>query len=162
MNRLTRRRDVFDELFDFRRDFDDIFTRIFTERPRMSERSPGMTAFLPPVESWVDRDAKKYNLRVALPGIDPNKVQLNVEGNTLVISGEHEGTEEKKDADYQYREFSYGRFERSVELPESVEGEKLTAEYKDGVLEISAPMSAAALPRKIEIKSLPKTRGASA
>ena len=162
MNRLTRRRDVFDELFDFRRDFDDIFNRIFTQRPRTSERSPGMTAFLPPVESWVDRDAKKYNVRVALPGIDPNQVQLNVEGNTLVIRGQHESTEEKKDADYQYREFSYGRFERSVDLPESVETERLTAEYKDGVLEISAPMSAAALPRKIEIKSLPRTRGASA
>ncbi|MGH9860007.1 MAG: Hsp20/alpha crystallin family protein [Candidatus Acidiferrales bacterium] len=161
MNRLTQRRDVFDELFDFRRDFDDMFNRIFTQRPRGSERSQG-TTFLPPVECWVDRESKRYNLRVALPAIDPNQVQLNVEGNTLVISGEHKTNEEKKEADYQFSEFSYGRFERTLELPPSIEPDKLNAEYKDGVLEISAPMSAAALPRKIEIKSLPKTRGASA
>ena len=50
-------------------------------------------------------------------------------------------------------EFAYGRFERAIALPEGVVFEKLTAEYANGVLEITAPMAVAALPRKIEIKT---------
>jgi HSP20 family protein len=60
------------------------------------------------------------------------------------------------------REFLYGRFQRSVMLPEGVDTDKLTAEYKDGVLEITAPISGAAIPRKIEIKSLPRAKGVAA
>jgi HSP20 family protein len=55
-----------------------------------------------------------------------------------------------------------GSFQRLLELPEGVDRGKLTAEYRNGVLEISAPMSAAALPRKIEVKSLPAAKSAGA
>jgi len=51
---------------------------------------------------------------------------------------------------------------RLIELPEGVDKDKLTAEYRNGVLEIAAPFSAAALPRKIEVKSLPTAKGAGA
>jgi HSP20 family protein len=61
-----------------------------------------------------------------------------------------------------HKEFSYEHFERTVMLPESVDTGKINAEFNNGVLEITAPLSANALPRKIEIKSLPKTKGASA
>ncbi len=71
-------------------------------------------------------------------------------------------TEEKKDADFVYQEFAYGRFERSITLPEGVDTAKLTAEYKNGVLEIAAPMSANALPRKVEIKTAVAAKGAAA
>ncbi len=100
--------------------------------------------------------------RIALPGVDPHEVQLNVHGNRLTLSGEHKSTEEKKEVDFLHREFSYGRFERTVILPEGVDTERLTAEYNNGVLEIVAPMTAAALPRRIEIKSLAKAKGAGA
>ena len=43
---------------------------------------------VPPVEAWVDSEAKRYHLRVALPGIDPNDVKLNLQGNTLTLSAE--------------------------------------------------------------------------
>jgi len=48
------------------------------------------------------------------------------------VSGEQKASEEKKEANYQYQEFSYGRFERAITLPEGVDTEKLTAEYKTG------------------------------
>ena len=64
--------------------------------------------------------------------------------------------------DYLHREFSYERFERTIALPEGVDTEKIAAEYNNGVLEITARVSATALPKRIEIKSLPKTKGASA
>jgi len=65
-------------------------------------------------------------------------------------------------SDYLRREITYGSFERLIELPEGVDKDKLTAEYRNGVLEMTAPISAAALPRKIEVKSLPSAKGAGA
>jgi HSP20 family protein len=110
----------------------------------------------------VDPKDNQYHLRVALPGVEPNEVQINLQGNYLNISGEHKSEQEKKDSDYMHKEFSYEHFERTVMLPESVDTGKINAEFNNGVLEITAPLSANALPRKIEIKSLPKTKGASA
>lgn len=163
MHQHARRFDLFEDLTDFRQHFDEIFNRL-TGFPRMMEGLPAIrqTTFIPPLDAWVDKDTKKYNLRVALPGVDPKDVQLNVEGNRLSITGEHKSSEEKKEKDYHIREFSYGRFERSVMLPEGVDASKLAAEYKDGVLEIAAPVTEAALPRKIEIKALPKAKAAGA
>ena len=91
-----------------------------------------------------------------LPGIDPKDVNLQVLGNTLTISGERSNSRETKEADYLHREITYGSFQRSVSLPEGVEKDKLNAEYRNGMLEITAPIAAAALPRKVEIKALPQ------
>lgn len=52
-------------------------------------------------------------------------------------------------------EITYGSFHRTITLPEGVDKDKLNAEYRNGMLEITAPIAAAALPRKVEIKSLP-------
>jgi HSP20 family protein len=60
------------------------------------------------------------------------------------------------------KEFSYEHFERTVTLPESVDTEKISADFNNGVLEITAPLSSSALPKRIEIKSLQKAKGASA
>jgi HSP20 family protein len=162
MANLASRDTFFNELFDFRRDLNGIFSRLVTGAPPVSERALKLIAAVPPIEAWVDKDEKKYHLSIALAGVDPKDVHLSVQGNNLTVSGEQKASEAKKEANYQYQEFSYGRFERTIALPEGVETEKLTAEYKNGVLEITAPMSANALPRKIEIKTLPAAKGASA
>ena len=90
-----------------------------------------------------------------LPGVDPKNVNLQVQANTLTISGERSATRETKEADYLRREITYGSFQRSILLPEGVDTDKLNAEYRNGILEITAPIAAAALPRKVEIKALP-------
>jgi len=97
-----------------------------------------------------------------LPGVDPKDVNIQVFGNTLSISGERSSSRETKESDYLHREITYGAFQRLIELPEGVDKDKLTAEYRNGVLEIAAPFSAAALPRKIEVRSLPTAKGAGA
>jgi len=162
MANLAARDSFFNDLFDFRRDLNGVFSRLVTGAPPVSERALKMIAAVPPIEAWVDKNEKKYHLSIALAGVDPKDVQLSVQGNNLMVSGEQKASEEKKEANYQYQEFSYGRFERAITLPEGVDTEKLTAEYKNGVLEITAPMSANALPRKIEIKAIPAAKGASA
>lgn len=163
MTSLMLRDPFFSDLFDFRREFDDFFNRVFSSVnwPWSSERpalTSGNFAFAPAIESYVDRDARKFVCRVVLPGVDPSEVNVQVQGNMLTISGERKLHREEKDVDYLHRELVYGTFTRTLTLPEGVEADKLTAEYRNGVLELTAPVSAAALPRRIEIKGAPKVK----
>jgi HSP20 family protein len=162
MANLARRESIFDELFDFRRDFDGLFNRLLTGSASTGEHPMMLVASVPPIEARVDSKDQKYHLRIALPGVDPSEVKITVQGNTLTVSGEHKSDQEKKESDFLQKEFSYACFERAVMLPEGVDTEKITAEFNNGVLEITAPLSAAALPKQVEIKNLPKAKGAGA
>jgi HSP20 family protein len=113
---------------------------------------------VPSIETYVDKDAKKYFCKVSLPGIDPKEVQIHVQGNLLTIAGERKLEKRTKEADFFHEEFAYGKFERTLELPEGVNAEKVYAEFVNGVLEITAPVAAVALPKKIEIKTVPMTK----
>ena len=157
MKELTVYDNFFEDLFDFRRDFDQIFNRVVTLKPWTGEEIRPWTAtnFTPAIESYVDKETKKYFLRVSLPGVDPKDVQIHVQGNLLTVTGEKKFARTIKEAELLEKEISYGKFERVLTLPEGVTGEKLIAEYVNGVLELSAPVAAEALPRKIEIRTTP-------
>ena len=101
----------------------------------------------------MDKEAKRYICKVSLPGIEPKEVQTQVQGNMLTIAGERKYTRESKEHEALHEEFAYGKFERVLELPEGVNTDKINAEFVNGVLEITAPIAAIALPRKIEIKA---------
>jgi len=151
---LVPRSSLFQDLFDFRRGFDQVFNRVLTGWPSGEARTSSETGtFSPAVESYLDKDGKTFHCRVALPGIDPKDVQVNAQGNTLTINGERRVTRTGKDVDYQHNEIWYGTFERTLTLPEGVEVDKINAEYNHGVLEITAPVAASALPRRIQIKT---------
>ena len=159
MTNLVPRDSFFQDLFDFRRDFDQMFNRMMTGWPFGGERTTSTSStFAPAVESFVDNDGKKYHCRVSLPGIDPKEVQIHAQGSTLTISGERKVNRSSKDVNFLHEEISYGAFERTFALPEGVDTEKLTAEYQNGVLEITAPVAAAALPRRIEIRTTPLSK----
>ncbi len=161
MRTLVPRNPLSQHLVDFRREFDQMFNRFFDWRPFREEQAL-TEGFMPAIEASIDKDGKKFQCHVMLPGVDPKDVNLQVLGNTLTISGERSSPREIKGSDYLHREITYGSFQRSIELPEGVDKDKLTAEYRNGILEISAPVSAAALPRKIEVKSLPAAKSAGA
>ncbi len=151
-------RDPFTDLFDLRRDFDHLFNRFVSSWPHQrSVLSAGSGAnagntLLPPVNAFLDKNNKNFHVQVALPGVDPKDVEIQVQGNILSVRAQREGKQENKDFNYLYRELSYGFFERDIELPEGVDRDKISAEFRNGVLEIAAPVSAAALPRRIEVK----------
>lgn len=158
MTHLTNRdNNVFQNLFDFRRDFDHIFNRFLSSGVQGSQEQQrgnmSLPAFAPAIDAFVDRDGKRFVAQVALPGVDPKDVNISVQGNMLTISGERNVSNERREGDTLYNELIYGEFERTLPLPEGVDTQKITADYRNGVLEISAPISAAALPRRIEIKS---------
>jgi HSP20 family protein len=152
-------RNLYNELFGFRREFDEMFNRLLGGRPLVEwPELPAFNkelGFTPAVESYVDKQANKYVCRVTLPGIEPKDLEINTQGHVLTIRGERKFEHAVKEVEFVEREVGYGRFERTITLPEGVIVEKLAAEYRNGVLEISAPIATAALPRKIEIKTLP-------
>jgi HSP20 family protein len=154
-------RNLYEELFGFRREFDEMFNRILSGKPLIWAELPEFKKefnFTPAVEAYVDKTGKKYVCRVTLPGVDPKDVQVQVLGNLLAIHGERKFTRTAKEVELREQEVAYGVFDRTLTLPEGVIVDKLNAEYLNGVLEITAPIAVAALPRKIEVKTTPAVK----
>lgn len=96
MANLARTNNVFDRLFDFRRDFDDLFSGMLADSNQKGRPGSSLIVAVPPIEAWVDPNDKTYHLSIALAGVDPQEVRLNLQGNTLTVSGEHQtGRKEK-------------------------------------------------------------------
>jgi len=161
MTKLVPRDSFFQDLFDFRRAIDQVFNRVLSWPSTQEDRAlvAGLAAA---VQSFIDKHDKKFHCQVMLPGVEPKDVNIQVQGNTLAISGERRDVRETKEADYHHREITYGSFQRSLLLPDGVDKDRLSAEYRNGMLEITAPISAAALPKKIEVKALPISKHAAA
>ena len=79
-----------------------------------------------------------YKITVDLPGLDKNDISVDVSDSSLVISGEREKKETNK-IDYNYDEIRYGKFERSFSLSDDCIQNKISANMKNGVLEVSIP-----------------------
>lgn len=93
-----------------------------------------------------------FTIRADLPGLKREDIHVNVEKNTLSISGER-SRESEQSGDRWYRsERSYGSFKRVFSLPATVEPDKVGAEYKGGVLTVSLPKAAEARPRMVDVK----------
>ena len=110
--------------------------------------------FVPSVDVVERADA--YLITAELPGVDPAAVEISFENNTLTLRGTKTPwlvPQENEELRVYSAERLSGTFERSVRLPEYVEGDKIEATYQHGVLTISVPKAQAARPRKIEIKA---------
>jgi HSP20 family protein len=90
-------------------------------------------------------------LRAELPGIDAKDVDIRVENNVLSLRGERKFANEVKREDYHRVERAYGSFSRSFTLPNVVDTEKIKADYKDGVLQVTLPQKEEAKPKQISI-----------
>jgi HSP20 family protein len=137
-------------LTEMQREMNHLFSRFFGEGEQEGNRwvSPS-ESYVPRIESAV-RDNTLW-VKADLPGIDPQDVEVMVEGNRLTLRGqrkaEHEGTEKG----YLHREVQYGSFIRSFTIPEGVKAEDIQAKYHNGVLELSIPLPAEVLPKKVNI-----------
>jgi HSP20 family protein len=80
--------------------------------------------------------------------VDPKDVNIEVAGNTMTVRGERR---REHKVDPYLSEITYGRFERTLTLPESIDAEKVTAGYRNGLLELTLPLKESVKPRKIEI-----------
>lgn len=107
--------------------FDDDFLPVMTNT----------TSSMPAVN--VKEDEKKFELDLAVPGIDKKELKIDINEDVLTISSETKNESEENKDGYKRKEFSYSSFCRSFQIPENVSKDKIEANYKDGVLSVTLP-----------------------
>jgi HSP20 family protein len=100
----------------------------------------------------VIEDEKEWLLKAELPELKKEDVKVTVENGALTITGERKLEKEEKSRKYRRIERAYGSFLRSFSLPEGVEGDKVNADFKDGVLKIHLPKGEKAKTKAIDVK----------
>lgn len=150
MTNLTRW-NPFREMEDFERRINQLFNLAFPTRQSGNNReSITVAEWTPAVD--ISEDDKEYLIKVEIPEVKKDDVKVTVENGVLTISGERKFEKEDKGVRYHRVERSYGYFARSFSLPEDADAEKVTAEFKDGVLKVHVAKSEKARPKQIEVK----------
>ena len=128
---------------------EDLFPGLFENAA--DEVAQPAASWLPAAEGRLEDGT--YVIQFALPGVDPKEVGLSVMDSVLTVKGERKANHDPTGKDYFVREVAYGAFERSVRLPEGVDGAQAEAKYTNGMLEVRIPAPRAATPRMIEVKA---------
>ena len=100
----------------------------------------------------IEETELNYLIRAELPGLSKEKVKVTVEDGVLTLSGERDLERKVEGKTFHHIERSHGTFTRSFTLPENAEAESVSANYKDGLLEIRVAKSEEALPKSIEVR----------
>ena len=147
--RTTRNWDPFEEWGGvddrIRRLFDETFGRYPAVRRETLDKT-----WLPAVDIYEDKE--NIVVKAELPGVKKDEVAIEIKDNILTLSGERKQEQETKKENYHRVERVYGKFSRSFTLPDSVQVDKVKANYRDGILEIALPKAEAAKPKAIPIK----------
>src|SRR5688500_15865010 len=131
------------ELSAFERQVNELFGR--------STRQPATSMWAPALEAFHTKD--DFVVRLELPGIKPDDVDVQVTDNVLVIRGERHFDDEVEGESFLRRERSYGRFERQVLLPEGTDAESIAARFDLGVLEVRIPHPLTKEPTRVKIST---------
>ncbi|MBI4034202.1 MAG: Hsp20/alpha crystallin family protein [Candidatus Brennerbacteria bacterium] len=102
------------------------------------------------VDVYADKDYIVVQSTVA--GVDPEDLEINITNESVTIKGKREKTEKIEDKNYFYQECFWGRFSRSIILPEEVDPEKSTAALKNGVLTVRMPKLNRKKAKKLKVK----------
>lgn len=112
--------------------------------------------FESPLQAWtpaldVHEDKDGYTIRVELPGMKREEIEVSIQNDALVISGERKTETVKEDTECHRQERYFGRFSRALTLPTAVAGDKVKANYKDGVLTVTLPKAEEAKPKQVTV-----------
>jgi HSP20 family protein len=135
------------EFEGFRREIDRFWDSFFERRAARVEEGE---EWLPALE--LAETENEYVVKAEVPGMDPKDIDISLSDGMLTIRGEKKQEREEKEADYHLVERSYGSFARSIQISKPVQGEKITASHKNGVLKIVLPKSEEAKKKEIKIK----------
>lgn len=92
-----------------------------------------------------------FLVKASVPGINPNDLEITLENDVLCIKGETKSEKEENNERYHLRERRVGRFGRTITFPIRVNGDAITADYKDGVLTLNVPKAEEVKPRRINV-----------
>ncbi|MEO0073937.1 MAG: Hsp20/alpha crystallin family protein [candidate division WOR-3 bacterium] len=139
--------DPFREVASLREDMDRLFDSMIGRWPR--ERTETLWAPALDIEETKD----EIIVRAELPGMKKEDIKVTLSGDTLSITGERKRESEEKGRTFYRVERAYGKFQRSVVLPAEVDGSKVKASYKAGVLELVMPKTEKEKAHEIQIQS---------
>ncbi len=145
--------DAFDSMGQLQDHLNQMFGRLMTQTS-LSDLMGGDASFdFTPTLDVEEKDSF-YIVRVDLPGLDKDKIEINVRGDVLTLKGTRDVSTEKSDekSGVYKRERSYGSFARSVQLPGPVNETGITADYQNGVLTVKLPKTEAAAAKKIAVQ----------
>src|SRR3954447_406332 len=127
----------------FATDFTRLFDSLFEPRAVSAQR------WVPPMDLVETED--HYLLKADLPGMKQEDVAIELSDGTLTISGERKLEYERKEKGFFRLERSFGKFSRSLTLPEGIDPDKIDASFHDGVLDVNIPKPEQRKPRRIEV-----------
>jgi len=145
MTQLTRRTSD-RTLRDLQREVDSIFDRFFG---RSGDRDTS-AVWAPSTDLTETDDA--FELRMDVPGLSKEDITINLQNNTLTVSGERAREQKHDDEDRVRVERVFGTFHRTFTLPDAVDADNIEATYDDGVLTITVPKTEESTRRQIEIQ----------
>jgi HSP20 family protein len=153
-DRRVARWEATDPFAVMQREIDRVFEDFTRTWPtyRTPEWPAYRTAGLTPRTDIAESD-KEIEITAELPGLEEKDVEVNVADGILTIKGEKKAEKEEKDKNYQMIERGYGSFSRSLELPEGINPDAITASISNGVLKVTVPKPAPAEAKKVTIKS---------
>jgi len=130
----------FHEFTDLRREMDKLFDEFFGRRtpPEKKEKDfPAPKGYFPPIDIY--KRGEDIVIKVGIPGVKKEDVNISILGNSLTIRGERRRDEEVKDEDFYHLEHNYGVFSRTITLPVGIAPEEMKAYYQDGILRVVLP-----------------------
>ena len=142
--------DSFKDIKDLQDRLSSLFNTSSFRRGDGQEETMTVTEWAPLVD--ISEDDKEYCIRTELPGVKKEEVKVTVENGVLSISGERKYEKEEKNRKYHRIERAYGNFLRSFSLPDDADGSKVSAEFKDGVLNVHLAKDEKTKPKAIEVK----------
>ena len=144
--------DLFREMDQLHREINGLFNGYESGQLSSSafEPGPGIRQY-PKIN--IREDAENVYFEALLPGVEPEKIDMNVLGKTLTLVGEHQANAESTAKKRWYRrERESGKFIRCVEIPVDIITDKVKAEFANGLLRVTLPKVAEAKPKKISVK----------
>ena len=129
-------------------DMDNMVSDVFNNNWNFPVRAK--TNWSPPVD--VKETDDSFTLTADIAGLTKKDLNVNVSDGIISISGERKFENEKENDNYHYRERQYGSFLRTFNLPETVKEEKITANFKNGILSIEIPKEEIVFPKERQIK----------
>jgi len=134
-------------MFSLRHRINSLFDDAFPAARSQDETS--IWNWSPVVDVFDDQD--RIVIKAELPGVEKKDISLDVKGRILTLRGERTSDKEVQEESYYRRERLFGRFERAFTLPMDVSVDKVSADFKDGVLKIEIPKPEEHKPKQISI-----------
>jgi len=141
-------------LGQLRKQIDTLFERFFRDPWSLPDVEWPWSGLLATPRTDLADSADEVTVTMELPGVDPQDVDIQITGDRLTVRGTKKAEKEEQRRDYHYVERQYGSFHRTVQLPSTVDPNKVDASYKNGVLTIRIGKRPDLRPKKIKVRQV--------